>query len=176
MRKTLAYFLKNRLHIIAILSFLLLMITFFYLVDADFVYQYEYYDEYDRLVKIISPENSPFSLLATAAAILSTITVIFEFYFKMRKVNVDQMYALPIKREKIFLSKLIVCYLEVIIPMEGAITYGAGERTARNTEAYVWNAAVNSGKGRAWRSYATTRGTLSMAKAYGYPVRCQKIQ
>ena len=117
MRKTLAYFLKNRLHIIAILSFLLLMITFFYLVDADFVYQYEYYDEYDRLVKIISPENSPFSLLATAAAILSTITVIFEFYFKMRKVNVDQMYALPIKREKIFLSKLIVCYLEVIIPI-----------------------------------------------------------
>lgn len=70
----------------------------------------------------------------------------------------------------------VIGNLEVIIPMEGAITYGAGERTARNTEAYVWNAAVNSGKGRAWRSYATTRGTLSMAKAYGYPVRCQKIQ
>lgn len=70
----------------------------------------------------------------------------------------------------------VIGNLEVIIPMEGAITYGAGERTARNTEAYVWNAAVNSGKGRGWRSYATTRGTLSMAKAYGYPVRCQKIQ
>ena len=66
--------------------------------------------------------------------------------------------------------------LEVIIPMEGCITYGAGERTARNTEAYVWNSAVNSGKGRGWRSYADSRGTISMAKAYGYPVRCQKIQ
>ena len=70
----------------------------------------------------------------------------------------------------------VIGNLEVIIPMEGAITYGAGERTARNTEAYVWNAAVNSGKGRGWRSYATTRGTISMAKAYGYPVRCQKIK
>ena len=70
----------------------------------------------------------------------------------------------------------VIGNLEVIIPMEGAITYGAGERTARNSEAYVWNAAVNSGKGRGWRSYATSRGTISMAKAYGYPVRCQKIQ
>lgn len=70
----------------------------------------------------------------------------------------------------------VIGNLEVILPMEGAITYGAGERTARNTEAYVWNAAVSSGKGRGWRSYATTRGTISMAKAYGYPVRCQKIK
>ena len=70
----------------------------------------------------------------------------------------------------------VIGNLEVIIPMGGAITYGAGERTARNTEAYVWNAAVNSGKGRGWRSYAATRGTISMAKAYGYPVRCQKIK
>ena len=70
----------------------------------------------------------------------------------------------------------VIGNLEVIIPMEGAITYGAGERTARSTEAYVWNAAVNSAKGRGWRSYADSRGTISMAKAYGYPVRCQKIQ
>lgn len=70
----------------------------------------------------------------------------------------------------------VIGNLEVILPMEGAITYGAGERTARNTEAYVWNAAVNSGKGRGWRSYADSRGTISMAKAYGYPVRCQKIK
>ena len=65
---------------------------------------------------------------------------------------------------------------DVIMPLCGCIKYDAGARNERNSASYVWNAAVNSGKGRAWRSYADTRGTLSMAKAYGYPVRCQKIQ
>lgn len=66
--------------------------------------------------------------------------------------------------------------LDVILPLEGYLTYVAGVRSARNKEAYVWAPAVNGNKGRAWRSYATSRGTLSMAKAYGYPVRCQKIK
>ena len=66
--------------------------------------------------------------------------------------------------------------LDVILPLEGYLTYSGGARTARNNEAYVWAPAVNGNKGRAWRSYATTRGTISMAKAYGYPVRCQRIQ
>ena len=65
---------------------------------------------------------------------------------------------------------------DVIMPLCGCIKYDAGARNERNSASYVWNAAVNSGKGRAWRSYATTFGTISMAKAYGYPIRCQKIQ
>lgn len=66
--------------------------------------------------------------------------------------------------------------LDVIMPLCGCIAFGTGERSDRNNAAYVWNPAVNSVKGRGWRSYADSRGTLSMAKAYGYPVRCQKIQ
>ena len=66
--------------------------------------------------------------------------------------------------------------VDVAFPLCGYLTYAGGARSDRNTAAYVWAPAVNSGKGRAWRSYADTRGTLSMAKAYGYPVRCQKIQ
>ena len=66
--------------------------------------------------------------------------------------------------------------LDVILPLEGYITFEAGARSARGSEAYVWAPAVNGNKGRGWRSYATTRGTISMAKAYGYPVRCQRIQ
>ena len=66
--------------------------------------------------------------------------------------------------------------LDVILPLEGYITFAAGERSARGSEAYVWAPAVIGNKGRGWRSYATTRGTISMAKAYGYPVRCQKIK
>lgn len=65
---------------------------------------------------------------------------------------------------------------DVAYPLCGCITYAAGERSERNKAAYVWAPAVNSGKARAWRTYPDSRGTLSMAKAYGYPVRCQKIQ
>ena len=65
---------------------------------------------------------------------------------------------------------------DIAYPLCGCITYAAGERNERNKAAYVWAPAVNSGKARAWRTYPDSRGTLSMAKAYGYPVRCQKIQ
>ena len=65
---------------------------------------------------------------------------------------------------------------DIILPMGGCIGYKDGARGGRNKEAYVWAPAINGAKGRAWRSYATDRGTLSMAKSYGYPVRCQKIQ
>lgn len=117
MKKTLNYFLKNRINIILILSFIVFLIVFFYLFNAEYVYTYEYYDQYDKIIIDTRLTNSPFPLLATITAILSTFVVVFEFYFKMRRVSVDQIYALPIKREKIFLSKLIICYLEVLIPI-----------------------------------------------------------
>lgn len=117
MKKTVNYFLKNRINIILILSFIVFLIVFFYLFDAEYIYSYEYYDDYDNFVSKTRAINSPFALLSVVTAVLSTFVVTFEFYFKMRKVNVDQIYALPIKREKIFLSKLIVCYLEVVIPI-----------------------------------------------------------
>ena len=117
MRKTLNYYFKNRLNIILIISFLVFLIMFFYLFNSNFIYRYSYYDEFNEYVSVIKPENSPFALLSTIAAILSTAVVTFEFYFKMRKVSVDQMFSLPIKREKIYLSKLIICYLEVIVPV-----------------------------------------------------------
>ena len=69
--------------------------------------------------------------------------------------------------------------LEVILPFSGFITYDAGMRSARNGGAYVWAPAVNGNKGRGWRHDPRENqsiGTISMAKAYGYPVRCQKIK
>lgn len=117
MKKMLGYYLKSRWHVVLIISLILMLITFISLFDVNFIYRYEYYDEYDQLVNIVRAENSPFATMAVFAAILSTLVVVFEFYFKMRKVNIDQIYALPIKREKIYLSKLIVCLAEVIIPL-----------------------------------------------------------
>lgn len=116
MRKTLGYYFKNRFNIILIISFIAFLITFFYLVDARFVYTYEYINEHNEYIEITKAQNSPFALLTTIAAVLSTFVITFEFYFKMKRVSVDQIYALPIKREKFYLSKLILCYLEVVIP------------------------------------------------------------
>ena len=66
--------------------------------------------------------------------------------------------------------------VDVILPLCGYIKYADGAREKRASYADIWAAAVNGDKARAWRSEASTRTTLSMAKAYGYPVRCQKIQ
>ena len=117
MKTTLKYFLKTRWNVIAIISCILLLITFVYLTNMDFVYTYEYYDDYGEIYNVVKAQGSPFPMLAAFASVLSTLVVIFEFYFKMRKINIDQMHALPIKREKLYLSKLIICALEVIIPL-----------------------------------------------------------
>lgn len=67
--------------------------------------------------------------------------------------------------------------LDVILPFSGYITYAAGERNERSKFCDVWAVGVKDGKGKAWRTKSdNTKTTLSMAKAYGYPVRCQKIQ
>ena len=40
----------------------------------------------------------------------------FEFSFKMKKRGIDQMYSLPIKREKLYLVKFLICLCEIVIP------------------------------------------------------------
>lgn len=44
------------------------------------------------------------------------ITPIVEFSFKMKKITIDQAYSLPIKREKLYLTRYIIGFLEIIVP------------------------------------------------------------
>lgn len=118
MKRMLSYYAKKRWHIVLITSLILLAITFVYLIDADYVYDRELWDQYGNVISVQkTPQHSPFGLLSSFAAILATIVPIFEFYYKMRKVSVDQFHALPIKREKIYLAKYIVCLAEILIPL-----------------------------------------------------------
>jgi len=66
--------------------------------------------------------------------------------------------------------------VNVTLPLAGFISYADGSRNERNEALYVWSPTVNNTKGRGWRSKKDGKGTISMAKAYGYPVRCQKIK
>ena len=44
------------------------------------------------------------------------ITPIVEFSFKMKKITMDQAYSLPIKREKLYLTRYIIGFLEIVVP------------------------------------------------------------
>ena len=45
-----------------------------------------------------------------------SITPIVEFSFKMKKITTDQAYSLPIKREKLYLTRYIIGFLEIVVP------------------------------------------------------------
>ena len=114
MSKIIKYYFRERKHIIIIISISLLLITLFNFIDADFVYSYEHYETGEI---IYNTRNSPLPFLAFIAGALSTLFVIMEFNFKMNKISIDKMYSLPVKREKLYLSKLIFVIIEVLIPL-----------------------------------------------------------
>jgi len=114
MKNMLKYYFNKRLFSILIISFIFALIMFLSLYDNDFTYTWTHYETGERITET---NNSPFGTLAFLAATLATLIIPFEFGFKMNKITLDQMYSLPIKREKIFLSKIFICIIEVIIPV-----------------------------------------------------------
>ena len=115
MKKTLSYFFNKRLYTIFIISFILLIITFITFYNEEFIIERNYAYQNNRVV--LEPYNSPFSMLAIFACVLSTIIVPIEFSFKMNKIKIDQLYSLPIKREKLFISKYLISIFEVVFPL-----------------------------------------------------------
>lgn len=63
------------------------------------------------------PLNPPLGFVATMGCILSIIIPIVEFKFKMKKISIDQMYSMPIKREKLYLSNFLFGFIEILIPI-----------------------------------------------------------
>ena len=115
MRRLLTYYLKKRLSVIATISAIVIIIGVVTIGSCSFIRisNSVYYDDYAI--------NSPLWLVTWTGAILATIVPAFEFYFKMRKVSVDEFYQLPIKREKLYLTKYLVGLIETLIPTVIAI-------------------------------------------------------
>ena len=114
MTRLLKYYFTKKWLLIVILAFAALQITFISTTSVGYIHTYCE----DHILDIWKeePANPPIIAPTIIAAVLASIVPFIEFSFKMRKVNIDQYYSLPIKREKLYLSTYIFGFLEVIIP------------------------------------------------------------
>ena len=107
MRKYFLYLIKKRfpIYLTAFIIFLLL----FLVVNREDNMIYEARDfKYLR--------ESIVSVYVISLGIGLAITPIVEFSFKMKKITMDQAYSLPIKREKLYLTRYIIGFLEIVVP------------------------------------------------------------
>ena len=111
----LKYHFKKKWVLIVVLSFVSLLIT--YLTNASRAYISSYTDIYELNIKYVYATNPPIITATVISAVLATIIPFVEFSFKMKKINIDQYYSLPIKREKLYLTNFIFGFIEIIIPV-----------------------------------------------------------
>lgn len=118
MLKMIKFNLKNRTLLILITTVVFLAIGFALYLGDDFLKYFYFYNRLtDQHFQVIGPDSSPIIFITIMACILCTIIPIIEFSFKMSKISIDQMYSLPIKREKLYLAKFISGFIEVLIPV-----------------------------------------------------------
>ena len=118
MLKMIKYNLKNRTLLILITTIVFLAIGFALYIDDNFLQYYHFYNRVtDQSFDVIGPDSSPILFITIMACILCTIIPVIEFSFKMSKISIDQMYSLPIKREKLYMAKFISGFIEILIPV-----------------------------------------------------------
>ena len=118
MLKMIKFNLKNRTLLILITTVVFLAIGFALYLGDDFLRYYYFYNRIpDQEFQVIGPDDSPIVFITVVSCILCTIIPIIEFSFKMSKISIDQMYSLPIKREKLYMAKFISGFIEVLIPV-----------------------------------------------------------
>jgi hypothetical protein len=109
------YNLKNRTLLILITTIVFLAIGFALYIDGDFLRYYHFYNRVtNQSFNVIGPDSSPILFITIMACILCTIIPVIEFSFKMSKISIDQMYSLPIKREKLYMAKFISGFIEIL--------------------------------------------------------------
>jgi len=109
MIKLLRYEIKKMLPIIIFTSAIISIIHFLTFVKIDHVHIYN--PEYAPVAV-----NSPLVFITIYGMLLAFIAPLV-FFYKMRRINVDHYYQLPIKKEKIYIIHYIVGLLFIIIPI-----------------------------------------------------------
>ena len=102
MRKYFLYHLKERISVIITLSVLLVVLYFSLLINPNFLH-------YNFIFSHVNVFTIPVSILCL-------IVPLIEFSFKMNKQAIIKMYALPLRKEKLYLVRFLVGYLTIIIP------------------------------------------------------------
>lgn len=114
MRKLFLYYLKKRKTLLIVLSSIFTLYTLTIIEDYNYIIE--------RSGVLVS--NTPPIYLLTSFAIILVIGIpIYEFNFKMKKIDIDEHYKLPIKREKLFITKYLIGLVEVIIPLTIAFLF-----------------------------------------------------
>ncbi|RIA75887.1 hypothetical protein EI71_01060 [Anaeroplasma bactoclasticum] len=72
--------------------------------------------------KIYIVSSAIFLVYIISFAIALGVIVPFEFAFKMKNITANQAYSLPIKRERLYLTKFIFGFLEIVVPF--TLAYG----------------------------------------------------
>lgn len=114
MIKLLKHYINKRTITTIITSIILMIMVYINEVDAEYIGKMY---QGDNMPYLDTPINLPFGNIIAYAIILTIIFTVFEFSFRMKKVTVDQMYSLPIKRSKLYLTKYIIGIFEIIIPL-----------------------------------------------------------
>ena len=116
MKKMLKYYFEKKILFIAVTTVILLALSFSFIHNKSFVsYSYPappYYIDYLK-----GPASPPIMFITIMACILTIIIPVIEFKFKMKKISIDQMYSLPIKRGKLYLTRFIFGFIEILIPI-----------------------------------------------------------
>jgi len=115
MIKTIKYFLKKRKLFLLVLTGIVFVVTAISLSDGNYITQY--YNTTNGKFDLYGPVDTPFVIPTIVAAFLATLIPIYEMRFKMNKIVIDQVYSLPIKREKYYLAKYLVGLIEIMIPV-----------------------------------------------------------
>lgn len=115
MIKMLKYYFKKKWIVLLVLAIASLQITL--ITTSTSAYTTSWCVDYVLNVWKVEATNPPIVAPTVIACVLATIIPFVEFSFKMKKVNIDQYYSLPIKRDKLYLTTFIFGYLEVIIPV-----------------------------------------------------------
>lgn len=114
MIKLLKHYVSKRMISTIITSLILMIIV--YINEVDTIYIGKMYQG-DNMPYLDYPINLPFGNIIAYAIILSIIFTVLEFSFKMKKVTIDQMYSIPIKRSKLYITKYLIGIFEIIIPL-----------------------------------------------------------
>ena len=108
MIKMLAYDLKKNLRPLTILSFISMAFFIIIFITSDLFFVDNQGQKIPN-ISLIGIHNGVF-------IVLSIIMPFFVLKFKMKKVTIEQMYALPIKREKLYLEKYLFGLIAIFIP------------------------------------------------------------
>jgi len=102
------YYIKKRLPLFIIVLSITLIVTLIYLSSNDFIR-----NAIRDGKEIIEISSVGLSYIAGIAILYSLLIPIYEFSFKMKRKGCDLFYSLPIKRNKLFLSKYLFGLLEL---------------------------------------------------------------